>query len=69
MEFPDRSGPWDRHTGAIGILRIKFVPEPNPFLVLIYGVLLLAVFNISRKEKIKRLTLQRMKKENLGNAV
>ena len=24
-EFPDRSEPWDRHTGAIGILRIKFV--------------------------------------------
>ena len=25
-EFPNRDAPWDRHTGAIGILRIKFVP-------------------------------------------
>jgi hypothetical protein len=28
-DFPNRSGPWDRHTGAIGILRIKFAPEPS----------------------------------------
>jgi hypothetical protein len=27
-EFPNREAPWDRHTGAIGILRVKFVPEP-----------------------------------------
>jgi hypothetical protein len=37
-DFPDRSGPWDRHTGAIGILRIKFVPEPSGWVVLIAGV-------------------------------
>jgi hypothetical protein len=43
MEFPDRSGPWDRHTGAIGILRIKFVPEPSGWGVLVVGVGFLGV--------------------------
>ena len=37
-EFPDREAPWDRHTGVIGILQIKFVPEPNLLLVLGAGV-------------------------------
>jgi hypothetical protein len=37
-EFSDRSGPWDRHTGAIGILQIKFVPEPSGWGMLVVGV-------------------------------
>jgi hypothetical protein len=35
--FPDREAPWDRHTGTIGMLRIKFVPEPSQFLLLVAG--------------------------------
>jgi hypothetical protein len=42
-EFPDREAPWDRHTGAIGILRIKFVPEPSGWVMLVTGVGLLMV--------------------------
>ncbi len=42
-EFPDRDAPWDRHTGAIGILRIKFVPEPSGWVVLVAGLGVLAV--------------------------
>jgi hypothetical protein len=42
-EFPDREGPWDRHTGAIGILRIKFVPEPSGLVMMGAGLGLLAV--------------------------
>jgi hypothetical protein len=42
--FPGRSAPWDRHTGAIGILRIKFVPEPSGWVVLVTGVGILMVF-------------------------
>jgi hypothetical protein len=42
-EFPDRSGPWDRHTEATGILRIKFVPEPSGWVVLMAGVGFLVV--------------------------
>jgi hypothetical protein len=42
-EFPDRDAPWDRHTGAIGILRVKFVPEPSGFLLVVAGVGLLIV--------------------------
>jgi hypothetical protein len=37
-DFPDRSGPWDRHTGAIGVLRIKFVPEPSGWVMFAVGV-------------------------------
>jgi hypothetical protein len=37
-DFPDRDVPWDRHTGAIGILRIKFVPEPSQLVMLAAGV-------------------------------
>jgi hypothetical protein len=36
-EFPSRPSPWDRHTGAIGILRIKFVPEPSGWVMLAAG--------------------------------
>jgi len=42
-DFPDRSGPWDRHTGAIGILRIKFVPEPSGWVTLVVGMGFLVV--------------------------
>jgi hypothetical protein len=40
---PGRDAPWDRHTGAIGILRIKFVPEPAGPAMLAAGVGLLTV--------------------------
>jgi hypothetical protein len=42
-EYPDRSAPWDRHTGAIGILRIKFVPEPSGWAMLAAGLGVLGV--------------------------
>lgn len=42
-EFPDRDAPWDRHTGAIGILKLKFVPEPSGWVVLIAGLGVLTV--------------------------
>ena len=42
-DFPNRSGPWDRHTGAIGILRIKFVPEPSGRVMLVAGMVLLSI--------------------------
>jgi hypothetical protein len=51
-DFPNRSAPWDRYTGAIGILRIKFVPEPNLSLILVTGIGLLTVLNISRRKKL-----------------
>jgi hypothetical protein len=44
-EFPNREAPWDRHTGAIGILRIKFVPEPSGWGMLVAGMGLLIVFS------------------------
>ena len=42
-EFPDRDAPWDRHTGAIGVLKIKFVPEPSGLGMLSAGLGLLVV--------------------------
>ena len=42
-EFAARDTPWDRHTGAIGILRIAFVPEPPEFLLLVAGAGFLTV--------------------------
>jgi len=42
-EFPNRPAPWDRHTGAIGILRIKFIPEPSGWTMLSAGLGLLVV--------------------------
>ena len=37
--FPDRDAPWDRHTGAIGIMRLTFfVPEPSRWLLLAAGL-------------------------------
>jgi hypothetical protein len=44
-EFPNREAPWDRHTGAIGILKIKFVPEPSGLGMFVVGAgLLIAVY-------------------------
>jgi hypothetical protein len=42
-DFPNQSEPWNHHTGAIGILRIKFVPEPSGWIVLAAGLGLLGV--------------------------
>ena len=42
-DFPDRDAPWDRHTGAIGILRIKFVPELSGEAMLVAGIGILAL--------------------------
>jgi hypothetical protein len=39
--FPDRDAPWDRHTGAIGVLKLRFVPEPRGWLLLAAGIVLL----------------------------
>ena len=39
--FPEREAPWDRHTGAIGILQIKFVPEPSQLLMFAAGAVML----------------------------
>jgi probable HAF family extracellular repeat protein len=37
--FPDRAAPWDRHAGAIGILKLTFfVPEPSRWLLLAAGL-------------------------------
>jgi len=49
-DFPDRDAPWDRHTGAIGILRIKFVPEPSGWGMLIAGVGLL--MTVARRRRL-----------------
>jgi hypothetical protein len=43
-EFPNREAPWDRHTGAIGVLRVKFVPEPSGWGMLVAGIVILALF-------------------------
>ncbi len=42
-DFPSRDAPWDRHTGAIGVLRIKFVPEPSGWGMLLAGIAALAL--------------------------
>jgi hypothetical protein len=36
--FLDRDAPRDRHTGAIGILKLQFVPEPRGWLFLVAGL-------------------------------
>ncbi len=53
-DFPDRRGSWDRHTGAIGILRIKFVPEPSGWVMLVAGVgfLMVLYWRQSRREEM-----------------
>jgi hypothetical protein len=50
-EFPDRDAPWDRHTGAIGILRIKFVPEPSGGSMLASGLAILIM--IYERQRIR----------------
>jgi len=58
-EFPSSPRPWDRHAGAIRILRIKFVPEPSGLVTLITGVgvldvaLLDACLNCVRYSRIR----------------
>jgi hypothetical protein len=47
-EFPNRDAPWDRHTGAIAILRIKFMPEPSGWVMLAAGISFLAVLYMVR---------------------
>ena len=42
-DFPNRGEPWDRYTGGIGILRIKFVPEPSGWLMMIAGIAFLSI--------------------------
>ena len=42
-DFPGRDAPWDRHTGAIGILQIRFVPEPSGWMMVAAGLGLLGV--------------------------
>ncbi len=49
--FPKRSAPWDRHTGAIGVLRIKFVPEPSGWVMLVSGAAFLSVGYARRKRR------------------
>ena len=41
--FPNRSSAWRRDVGTIGILNLRFVPEPAGWLVLVAGVGLLGV--------------------------
>ena len=54
-EFLDRDAPLDRHTGAIGILRIKFVPEPSGCLMLLAGAgFLAALYRSSRRRRLSR---------------
>jgi hypothetical protein len=56
-KFPNRSDPWDRHTGAIGILRIKFVPEPSGWVMLVTGVGFLMVLYRMRASLASRFRL------------
>ncbi len=42
-DFSKRNASWSRHTGAIGILRIEFAPEPSGCVMLVAGVGLLGV--------------------------
>jgi hypothetical protein len=51
-EFPDRDAPWGRHTGAIGILRIKFVPEPRQSLMLVAGAGMLLALATLQKDSV-----------------
>lgn len=37
-DFPGRDQPWDRPVGAIGILKLRFVPEPTGWLLLAIGL-------------------------------
>jgi hypothetical protein len=61
-------GPWRRLSAQANEADIRVVPEAGLVVVLVAGIGLLAAFNISRREKHKRLTLERRKKENLSHA-
>jgi len=52
-DFPDRDAPWDRHAGAIGILRVKFAPEPSGWMMLVAGAGFLIV--LYRRRITRRL--------------
>jgi hypothetical protein len=52
--FPEREAPWDRHTGAIGILRVKFVPEPSALTALGSGIAMLALLYRRRRYSVER---------------
>jgi hypothetical protein len=45
-------GPWRRLSAQANEADIRVVPEPGLLLVLGAGIALLAVFNVSRREKI-----------------
>jgi hypothetical protein len=60
-------GTWRRLSAQANEADIRVMPETGMLLVLVAGVGLLAVFNISRREKIKCLTLERREAENLSN--
>jgi hypothetical protein len=48
--FPDRDAPWDPHTGAIGILKLQFVPEPRGWLLMVAGLgFLMVLHRVSRR--------------------
>jgi hypothetical protein len=57
-------GPWRRLSAQANEADIRVVSEPGLVMVLVAGIALLTVFNSNRREKIKRLTLGRRKKEN-----
>jgi hypothetical protein len=48
-DFLNRKQPWDRHTGTIGILRIRFVPEPSGWAMLAAGAASIALFGRRRR--------------------
>jgi hypothetical protein len=52
--FSGRDAPWDRHMGAIGILRIKFVPEPASWLMLVAGIGFLGLLYRRRTRGLRR---------------
>jgi len=55
-KFSDRDAPWDRHTGAIGILKLMFfVPEPSRWLLLAAGLGCLGVLYRVRGSKFPKL--------------
>ena len=47
-DFANRNMPWDRDTGMIAVLNIKFVPEPTAWLLLAAGMGLLGVLYRAR---------------------
>jgi len=48
-DFRSRNEPWDRHTGTIGILRIRFVPEPSGCAMLTAGAAWIALLARRRR--------------------